>query len=83
MPTLEFVASSSRQTSHQSSEEFNEAAGPSKSKRKNVSKDKVDALPKRSKNDGKEKVVALSIPIVDQYEVEDGIESRMRIQSLH
>ena len=34
MPTLEFVASSSRQTSHQSSEEFNEVAGPSKSKRK-------------------------------------------------
>ena len=47
MSTLEFVASSSRQTSHQSSEEFNEVAGPSKSKRKNVSKDKVDALPKR------------------------------------
>lgn len=75
MPTLEFVASSSRQTSHQSSEEFNEVAGPSKSKRKNVSKDKVDALPKRSKNDGKEKVVAPLIAIVDQDEVEDGIES--------
>uniref|UniRef100_A0A3Q7ECQ1 PB1-like domain-containing protein n=1 Tax=Solanum lycopersicum TaxID=4081 RepID=A0A3Q7ECQ1_SOLLC len=75
MPTLEFVASSSRQTSHQSSEEFNEVAGPSKSKRKNVSKDKVDALPKRSKNDGKEKVIAPLIAIVDRDEVEDSIES--------
>ena len=65
MPTLEFVASSSQQSSHQSSEEFNEVAGPSKSKRKNVSKDKVDALPKRSKNDGKEKVIAPLIAIVD------------------
>ncbi|XP_015055383.1 uncharacterized protein LOC107001945 [Solanum pennellii] len=75
MQTPKFVAASSRKTSHQSSEEFNEAAGPLKSKRKNVSKDKVDALPKRSKNDGREKVVAPSIAIVDEDEVEDDIES--------
>ncbi|KAH0669779.1 hypothetical protein KY285_023933 [Solanum tuberosum] len=59
MPTPGFVASSSRQTSQQSSQAFNEAHDPSKSKRKNVSKDKVDAIPNRSKNN----------------EVEDGIES--------
>uniref|UniRef100_M1DYB9 Transposon MuDR mudrA n=1 Tax=Solanum tuberosum TaxID=4113 RepID=M1DYB9_SOLTU len=75
MPTPGFVASSSRQTSQQSSQAFNEALGPSKSKRKNVSKDRVDAIPKRSKNSGKEIVVALSIATVDEDEVEDGIES--------
>ena len=64
MPTLEFVASSSRQTSHQSSEEFNEAAGPLKSKRKNVSKDKVDALPKKSKKDGKKKLLHLRLQLL-------------------
>jgi len=58
MPTPGFVASSSRQTSQQSSQASNEASGPSKPKRKNVSKDKVDAIPKRSKNSGKEIVVA-------------------------
>ncbi|WMV38496.1 hypothetical protein MTR67_031881 [Solanum verrucosum] len=73
MPTPGFVASSSRQTSQQSSQAFNEASGSSKSKRKNVSKDKVDAIPKRSKNSGKEIVIAPSIATVD--EVEDGIES--------
>ncbi|KAH0683196.1 hypothetical protein KY290_021783 [Solanum tuberosum] len=75
MPTPRFVASSSRQTSQQSSQAFNEAPDPSKSKRKNVSKDKVDAIPKRSKNSGKEIVVAPSIATVDEDEVEDGIES--------
>ncbi|KAH0656058.1 hypothetical protein KY285_030940 [Solanum tuberosum] len=75
MPTPGFVTSFSRQTSHQSSQAFNEAPGPSKSKRKNVSKDKVDAIPKRSKNSGKEIVVAPSIATVDEDEVEDGIES--------
>ncbi|KAG5607357.1 hypothetical protein H5410_028849 [Solanum commersonii] len=75
MSTPEFVASSSRQTSQQSSQAFNEASGPSKSKRKNVSKDKVDAISKRSKNSGKEIVVAPSIATVDKDEVEDGIES--------
>ncbi|KAH0730658.1 hypothetical protein KY285_001568 [Solanum tuberosum] len=73
-PTPGFVASSSRQISQQSSEAFNEAPGPSKSKRKNVSKDKVDAVPKRSKNSGKEKLVAPSIATVDENEVEGGIE---------
>ncbi|KAH0725839.1 hypothetical protein KY290_001666 [Solanum tuberosum] len=57
----------------QASNQVKQAPGPSKSKRKNVSKDKVDAVPKRSKNSGKEKVVAPSIAIVD--EVEGGIES--------
>ncbi|KAH0632502.1 hypothetical protein KY284_035288 [Solanum tuberosum] len=75
MPTPGFVASSSRQTSQQSSQASNEASGPSKSKRKNVSKDKVDAIPKRSKNSGKEIVIAPSIATVDEDEVEDGIES--------
>ncbi|WMV29053.1 hypothetical protein MTR67_022438 [Solanum verrucosum] len=68
MPTLGFVASSSRQTSQQSSQAFNEVPGPSKSKRKNVSKDKVDAIPKSSKNNGKEIVVAPSIATVDEDE---------------
>ncbi|KAH0699669.1 hypothetical protein KY284_013884 [Solanum tuberosum] len=75
MPTPGFVASSSRQTSQQSSQASNEASGPSKPKRKNVSKDKVDAIPKRSKNSGKEIVIAPSIATVDEDEVEDGIES--------
>ncbi|KAH0665257.1 hypothetical protein KY285_026463 [Solanum tuberosum] len=75
MPTPGFVASSSKETSQQSSQAFNEAPGPSKPKRKNVSKDKVDAIPKRSKNSGKEIVVAPSIATVDEGELEDGIES--------
>ncbi|KAH0715348.1 hypothetical protein KY284_008253 [Solanum tuberosum] len=75
MLTPGFVASFSRQTSQQSSQAFNKASGPSKSKRKKVSKDKVDAIPKRSKNSGKEIVVAPSIATVDEDEVEDGIES--------
>lgn len=63
-PTPGFVVFSSRQTSHQSSEAFNKAHGPLKSKSKNVSKDKVDAVPKRSKNSVKEKVIALQFQLL-------------------
>ncbi|KAK6784582.1 hypothetical protein RDI58_018037 [Solanum bulbocastanum] len=75
MPTPGFVASSSRQTSQQSSQAFNEVVGPSKSMRKSVSKEKVDAVPKRSKNNGKEKVVSPPIATIDEDKVEGGIES--------
>ena len=75
MPTPGFVASSSRQASQQSSQASSEAPGPSKSKRNFFSKDKVDAIPKRFKNSGKEIVVAPAIATVDEDEFEDGIES--------
>ncbi|KAK4713801.1 hypothetical protein R3W88_019708 [Solanum pinnatisectum] len=55
---------------------FNEAVGPSESMRKSVSKEKVDAVPKRSKNNGKEKIVSPPIATVDEDEVECGIESK-------